>query len=157
MLIADVSRRAKFRVDLFTFRTTPNRYTVFTPAAFYGRYLLQDSVPASLEKSSTYAGDWPKSAARWRAAYEVLYRNAAAPSDVKALARIVGFRGPTTRGDNFDIYITNYGAVLGRGPKGPMPVVATPKKPPAKSKSKSKSRVRSRRPSAVSAFAVPGP
>jgi hypothetical protein len=135
ILIADVARRSRFRVDLFTYATRRNGYSILTPVPYFAPFLMSESVTKDLEKTD-YGKDWPKAASRWRAVYEVLYRNASDPSTVKLLRKVVNYGGPQRRGDNYDIYITNFGALLGRGPKGPMPAV--PGKPKTKPKTKPK-------------------
>lgn len=121
--IADVARRAGHRVDLFTYRTRRNGHSVFEPLAYHGPFLLEETVPSSLELEQYGGPTWPVTAARWRATYEVLYRNATRADDVARLRGIVNHGGPSRRGDNYDIYVTNFAALLGRGPKGPMPAV----------------------------------
>lgn len=128
ILIADVARRARFRVDLFRYRTERHGYTVFTPVSYYERFLRSDTVPGSLEKTNYGSSGWSTTAARWRAVYELLYRATDDPQQVRTLRALVNWGGARRRGDNFDIYILNHAAVLGRGPKGPMP--ATPRKQP---------------------------
>jgi hypothetical protein len=119
VLIADVARNAGFRVDLFRYRTKRSGYSVFTPVAYYARYLTTESISAELETTSNGGTSWPKTAARLRAQYEVLYRNASDPALVRILNRVVNYGGPDVRGDNYDVYIVGNGALFGRGPKGP--------------------------------------
>jgi hypothetical protein len=120
VLIADVARRSGFHVDLFEYRTKRHGYTVFTPVSYYARFLRQPSIPDSLEKTQYGGAAWPATAARWRAAYEILYRNARDPATIKLLHKTVNFGGPKQRGDNYDIYILGYAALFGRGPHGPV-------------------------------------
>ena len=128
VLIADLARRAGFRVDLFEYRTKRHGYSVFTPVSYYGQYLMRASVPETLEKGQYGGSAWPKTAARWRAAYEVLYRNARTPATVKPLRKIVNWGGPAQRGDNYDVYILGYAPLFGRGPQGPKPPVIAKKR-----------------------------
>jgi hypothetical protein len=119
--LADLARRARFRVDLFRYRSRAHRYTIFTPIAYYGPMSMRPSITDTLESTPQYAGsEWPKEAARQRAMYEVLYRNATDPATVKLLRRTVNHGGPTQRGDNYDVYTTGNTALLGRGPRGPV-------------------------------------
>lgn len=138
VFIADLARRLHSSYNLFAYATKAHKYTVFTPVAYYGKYLTQDSVPGSLE-GTTYGGpQWPTTAARWRSTYELLYRNATDPKVAAQLAWIVQYGGPNRRGDNYDILMVSYGALLGRGPKGPTNFVVPRPKPKPKPKSKSK-------------------
>jgi hypothetical protein len=121
VLIADVSRRAKFRVDLFTYRSRRHGYSVFTPFPYYAHFATSETIAPELERTAYGGSAWPDDAARWRVVYEVLYRNASEPKLVKQLATAVNYGGPVRRGDNYNIYVLGYGALLGRGPKGPMP------------------------------------
>jgi hypothetical protein len=130
VFIADLARRVRSSYDLFAYATRAHKYTVFTPVAYYGRFLTQESVPGSLEQTQYGGSQWSSTASRWRSVYEVLYRNASDRKLAAQLARIVGYGGPTRRGDNYDIYTINYGALLGRGPKGPMPAAPKPKPKP---------------------------
>lgn len=132
VLVADVARNAGFRVDLFAYRTARHGYTVFTPASYYAGFITSESVPGSLEKTQYGGSSWPTTASRWRAAYEVLYRNASDPATVKTLRRTVNYGGPNRRADNYDIYILGHAALFGRGPQGPQP--SAPAKPKAKPK-----------------------
>jgi hypothetical protein len=94
---------------------------VFTPLGYYAPYVMSETIPPEREKT-TYGGNtWPEDAARWRALYEVLYRNAKDPKLVGPLRRAVNYGGARRRGDNYDIYVVGHAALLGRGPKGPMP------------------------------------
>lgn len=121
ILIADLARNAGSTPNLFTYRTRRNGYTVFTPLERYAQYVTRESVPAQLEQTQYGGGQWATTAARWRAVYEVLYRNTADPSISALLRRVVNHGGPTQRGDNYDVYILGHAALFGRGPKGPMP------------------------------------
>jgi hypothetical protein len=119
VLIADLARNARFRVDLFRYRTKRHGYTLFTPVSYYAPYLTRPQIPSALEQTQYGGSAWPATAARWRAAYEVLYRNASAPATVELLRKTVGYGGPKQRGDNYDIYILGHAALFGRGPHGP--------------------------------------
>lgn len=133
VLIADVARRAGYKTNLFTYKSRRNGYTLLTPILdHYARFLTVDTIAREDEKTD-YGGDWRKASGRWRAFWEIAYRNSSDPPVVKTLRRVVNHGGPDRRGDNYDIYITNYAALLGRGPKGPMPAAPKPK-PPAKKK-----------------------
>lgn len=128
VLIADVARRAKYRVNLFTYASRRNRYTLLTPLPYYRPFLTSESISPSLEQTA-YGSDWSKTASRWRSFWEVVYRNVSEPKAVKLLRQVVNYGGPERRADNYDIYIVNNGAVLGRGPRGPMPAVPPTKRP----------------------------
>jgi hypothetical protein len=119
VLVADLARNAGFRIDLFRYRTMRHGYTVFTPVAYYARFLSKTSIPATLEQSQYGGQSWPATAARWRAAYELLYRNATDAETVRMLRRLVNYGGPGRRGDNYDVYALGHAALFGRGPKGP--------------------------------------
>ena len=120
VLIAEVARNASFRVDLFRYRTKRHGYTVFTPLGYYAQFVTKESIPPSLESGSAQGGSsWSSTAARLRAQYEVLYRNATDPAIVKALHRVVNYGSGRRRGDNYDVYVYGYGALFGRGPRGP--------------------------------------
>jgi hypothetical protein len=121
VLIADVSRRARFRVDLFRYRTRKHGYTVFTPFSYCARFATSERVPPELEQTQYGGAAWPQDAARWRALYEVLLLNASDSRLVKSLTKAVNYGGAARRGDNYNIYFLGYSALLGRGPKGPMP------------------------------------
>jgi Alginate lyase len=120
VLIADVSRRARFRPDLFAYRTQKHGYTVFTPFSYYGPLVTRETVDPGLERTQYGGSSWPQTASRWRAMYELLYRNASDQSLVRRLAEVVNYGGPRHRGDNYDIYILNHAPLFGRGPHGPM-------------------------------------
>lgn len=124
VLIASLARNAGFHVNLFRYRSERHGYSVFTPVSYYAPFLLRRSVPSALEKTQYGGSAWPQTAARWRAAYEVLYRNATDPETSKLLRRTVNFGGPRQRGDNYDVYVLGYAALFGRGPKGPGPARA---------------------------------
>jgi hypothetical protein len=121
VLIADLARHAGFHVDLFRYRTKRHGYTVFTPVHYYAPFLVRPTIPDALEKTQYGGSSWPATAARWRAAYEIVYRNATDLSTMKTLRRTVNFGGPKQRGDNYDVYVLGYAALFGRGPKGPRP------------------------------------
>jgi len=121
VIIANVARRVGFRVDLFEYRTKQNGYTIFSPLPYYSGLVTKSSIPAALEKTTHGGSAWPATAARWRAAYEMLYRNATNPALVQALRRVVSHDGQRQRGDNYDIRIFGHGALFGRGPQGPKP------------------------------------
>jgi hypothetical protein len=121
VLIAQVARNARFQVDLFEYKTALNAYSVFTPLAHYAGFATRDAIPDSREKTTNGGTAWPTTAARLRATYEVLYRNATDPATVQILRRTVNYGGPRQRGDNFDVYVLGYAALFGRGPKGPKP------------------------------------
>jgi hypothetical protein len=127
VLVADLARNAGFGVNLFTYRTSRNGYTLFTPVSYYAPHLVRGSVPDALERTQYGGSSWPTTAARWRAAYEVLYRNASDPAVVATLRRVLNSGGAGQRGDNYDIYVLGHAALFGRGPKGPMP--PPPKRP----------------------------
>jgi hypothetical protein len=92
---------------------------VFTPVVYYGRFITRESIPDSLETSHHGGQVWPASAARWRAAYEVLYRNASDPELARTLRRFVNYGGPRRRGDNYNNYVVGHRALFGRGPMEP--------------------------------------
>jgi hypothetical protein len=117
--IADLARNAGFRIDLFRYRTKKHGYTIFTPIAYYAGFLTKESIPDSLEQTVNGGQSWPTTAARLRASYELLYRNATDPAIVKLLHRAVNHGGMQQRGDNYDAYALGYAALFGRGPKGP--------------------------------------
>jgi Alginate lyase len=121
VLIADLARRVRFHVDLFEYRTKRHGYTVFTPVAYYAHFLSEESIPDGLERTQYGGSAWPSTASRWRAAYEILYRNASDPPAVKTLRSVVNHGGPRRRGDNYDVYILGHAALFGRGPEGPRP------------------------------------
>jgi Alginate lyase len=129
VLIAELARNVGFRVDLFTYKTRRHGYTIFTPLRYYAPFLSKGSIPSALERTQYGGSSWPMTSARWRSAYEVLYRNATDPTAVTTLRRVVNFGGPSRRGDNYDIYVLGYAALFGRGSEGPRPA---PKKPPKK-------------------------
>ncbi|MDQ3380698.1 MAG: alginate lyase family protein [Actinomycetota bacterium] len=119
ILIANVARNVRFRVDLFEYRTKRHGYTIFSPFPYYAGFLTSSSIPDSLEKTVYGGAAWPTTTARWRAVYEVLYRNASDPKLVKKLHNLVNYGGPRQRGDNYDIRIVGHAALFGRGPNGP--------------------------------------
>lgn len=119
--IADVAKHAGFEHDLFRYRSRPHGYSILTPVRFYARYLRSRTVPGDLERTKYGGSSWPSSASRWRAFYELLYRNSAHdPRINRLLAGVLAYGGPTQRGDNYDVYLSNYNAVVGRSPREPL-------------------------------------
>ncbi len=119
--IADVAKHAGFAHDLFHSRSHPHGYNVLTPVGFYWKYLLSETVPAQLEQTQYAGSTWPSAASRWRAFYELLYRNSASdPRINNLLVRVLAYGGPKQRAANYDVYLSNFNAVVGRSAREPL-------------------------------------